>query len=509
MKKTKWLLAIIALTAIMAFGFIACDDGGGGGTPTGTDSLAGTSWINEYIFEGIAAKSLRIDITSATEWKQIYISNGMEVANGTYTLSETALTITIKNQYNGTTLAPVNSVKKATLEADGKSFVMDYDNNGIKVPFKKTVLFTLNNITVEMQNEAGTTGYFIFGLFPTSATRTEVLADVDGIKEYKSGYPYKVVAFEGANVDDISWTGTPGTTAIGVSTTLKAKNSYPNWYGTGTFDGWVCFHNGTEWTTYKTNTPIIITNAASGTNQTRNAVSDFTKIGQTIDYTVAATGDPDTTAITLTFDSAVTGLEATDITITAGTGSATRGALTGSGINWSLEVSNVLTGTVKVKINKTGIESAEKEVAIIGSSGPLNPDWSVKYSSSSSFVEIRNNGTLIDFTGHTDGGLTSFFGDSGSKTAAITITAGGDVKAGGTVIGKYAYVNKGSTKIGILASGVNAGSPIYMLGLGAKDNSGVNSVIKNFTDGGATFDPQPVITGINTEISWSGRYPYP
>ncbi len=57
------------------------------------------------------------------------------------------------------------------------------------------------------------------------------------------------------------------------------------------------------------------------------------------------------TGIKLTFDVSVTGLKAEHITLSNGTGSATKGALTGSGKNWTLAISNVVQGNVGVLVS--------------------------------------------------------------------------------------------------------------------------------------------------------------
>jgi len=85
-----------------------------------------------------------------------------------------------------------------------------------------------------------------------------------------------------------------------------------------------------------------------------------------ITWTATATGSPTTTAISFTFSAAPTGLVASDITITSGTGSATRGALTGTGTTRSLAISNVSAGTVSVSINRSGIASGPQTVTLIG-----------------------------------------------------------------------------------------------------------------------------------------------
>lgn len=61
-------------------------------------------------------------------------------------------------------------------------------------------------------------------------------------------------------------------------------------------------------------------------------------------------GSVDSTGIDFVFSESVTGLLASHITITDGTGKATKGALTGSGKNWSLAITGPEEGDVTVKI---------------------------------------------------------------------------------------------------------------------------------------------------------------
>lgn len=72
-----------------------------------------------------------------------------------------------------------------------------------------------------------------------------------------------------------------------------------------------------------------------------------------VTFTAAADGESGTTTSTkidFVFSQPVAGLTASDITITAGTGAATKGALTGSGKNWSLKITGVTQGNVGVTI---------------------------------------------------------------------------------------------------------------------------------------------------------------
>jgi hypothetical protein len=85
-----------------------------------------------------------------------------------------------------------------------------------------------------------------------------------------------------------------------------------------------------------------------------------------IAYSAAADGDAATTSakIDFVFDRAVAGLTAADIAVVNGSGAVTKGALTGGGASWSLGIAVAAAGNVTVKITKTGVEAAEKVVAV-------------------------------------------------------------------------------------------------------------------------------------------------
>lgn len=76
-----------------------------------------------------------------------------------------------------------------------------------------------------------------------------------------------------------------------------------------------------------------------------------TAVTFTAEQTGGTTGVADSTDITFVFDVDVVGLQASHITITPDTGAATKGALTGSGKNWSLAITAPEEGNVKVKIS--------------------------------------------------------------------------------------------------------------------------------------------------------------
>ena len=71
-----------------------------------------------------------------------------------------------------------------------------------------------------------------------------------------------------------------------------------------------------------------------------------------------------TTAIDFFFTAAVTGLTSSDITVTNGTGSVTKGILTGSGTDWSLGITVSATGNITVNIDKSGIYNGIITVAV-------------------------------------------------------------------------------------------------------------------------------------------------
>ena len=82
------------------------------------------------------------------------------------------------------------------------------------------------------------------------------------------------------------------------------------------------------------------------------AASAPTAIAFTSATTDGAAGTVTSTRIDLAFSPAIAGLTANDITITDGTGSAIKGALTGSGTAWSIALSSVATeGTISVAVS--------------------------------------------------------------------------------------------------------------------------------------------------------------
>jgi uncharacterized repeat protein (TIGR02543 family) len=99
-------------------------------------------------------------------------------------------------------------------------------------------------------------------------------------------------------------------------------------------------------------------------------------------------GVTDTTAINFTFSASVTGLTADNITVTNGTGSVTKGTLSGSGTSWTLGVAVTTAGNVTVGITKTGIEAGTKNVTVYkaGQTDPTLTGISAVYTQGSTII---------------------------------------------------------------------------------------------------------------------------
>jgi hypothetical protein len=120
-----------------------------------------------------------------------------------------------------------------------------------------------------------------------------------------------------------------------------------------------------------TNITVVVTRTGFSGSVTSPAVGPVTAAGGggAIDWTATpALGNP-TPSITLGFLGTPTGLVASDITIASGTGSATRGTLSGTGQTRTLTISNVTAGTVHISINRAGIASGPVTITLSGPSG--------------------------------------------------------------------------------------------------------------------------------------------
>jgi hypothetical protein len=139
--------------------------------------------------------------------------------------------------------------------------------------------------------------------------------------------------------------------------------------GTGSVTKGLLSGSGTSWSLTVTvvtagNVTVPIDKAGIESGNKTVAVSKLSE-SENITYTVAADSAAGTTAINFTFSASVSGLTAGDIKITNQSGSVTKGILSGSDTSWSLTVTVAATGWIVVSIDKAGIESGNKTVAVI------------------------------------------------------------------------------------------------------------------------------------------------
>ena len=141
-------------------------------------------------------------------------------------------------------------------------------------------------------------------------------------------------------------------------------------------------------------------------------------------FTASANGEENattTTAIALTFDGPVTGLNASQITLADGTGSAAKGELSGSGANWHLPVTVTAAGTVTVSIAKEGIETAGKTVTVHKQAAAAAVTWTASANGSDAAAS-----TAISFvfatavTGLNASQITVADGTGGAVKGALT-----------------------------------------------------------------------------------------
>jgi hypothetical protein len=155
-----------------------------------------------------------------------------------------------------------------------------------------------------------------------------------------------------------------------------------------------------------------------------------------ITYTALANGAPSTTTSTnidLTFNAAVTGLTAGEITILNGNGTAAKGALTGGGTAWVLALTSVTTqGNVSLSIAKSGIESGGKTVAVYKAGDLSNPSGTaISLNLTSLLLRASETRTLVATV--TPAAAAAQGVDwSTSDASVVTVTADGLVMRVGT-----------------------------------------------------------------------------
>jgi hypothetical protein len=165
------------------------------------------------------------------------------------------------------------------------------------------------------------------------------------------------------------------------------------------------------------------------------AVPSGTAITYTVEQEGGVDGTADTTAINFTFSESVTGLTASNITITDGTGAVTKGALSGSGTSWSLAITVNTAGKITVKITKSGIEAETKDVTVYkaGQTAPtltgitLNTDSVKKTYNHNETLDLAGLVVTATYSNNTGAAVTNYTADPAdgatlSTTGTITVT---------------------------------------------------------------------------------------
>jgi hypothetical protein len=187
---------------------------------------------------------------------------------------------------------------------------------------------------------------------------------------------------------------------------------------------------------------IRVTVSRAGYKGTKTAVTAGTVAAAATTWTAEAngvSGSETSTAIIFTFSKAVTELAASDITVT---GSVTVGALSGEGTTRTLALSAVAAaGNVSITINKTGIESGAKDVAVYKEGQTSDLSWtaeangaagtetstSIAFTFSGAVAELDADDIVI--TGDTGAVAKGALAGSGTtRTLGITVTTAGNVK---------------------------------------------------------------------------------
>ena len=224
---------------------------------------------------------------------------------------------------------------------------------------------------------AGTGSATLGALSGTGTTRALAISDVNAgnvnIQIFRDGIVFGPRTVSLVVPGDITWTasayGSPGTTAINFTFSadpigLLATNITITNRGGSATRGVL---SGTGLTRTLTLTGVNAGDIDVSINRAgiASGPQTVTLIVPAITWTARTFGSPTTTHIIFDFNAPVATLLASDITITPGTGSATRGALFGSG-NWrEIAISNVSDGTVNVSINRAGIASGPQTVTLV------------------------------------------------------------------------------------------------------------------------------------------------
>ncbi|MEK3674110.1 S-layer homology domain-containing protein [Paenibacillus sp. FSL R10-2771] len=178
-------------------------------------------------------------------------------------------------------------------------------------------------------------------------------------------------------------------------------------------------------------------------------------------------GTTTSTKIDLTFDTAIAGLTAGDITITDGAGSAVKGALSGSGTEWSIGLTSVITeGDVSVAVNSpSGYKISGSPMTVAVSLFTALPE--------------ATPAAEIDYAAEQLTGLATSGSYTINGTLAVTATADGKLAIDSSWLGTSLSIVKkgnGSTTIDSVAQTVSIPvRPAAPTGLAATDETAIGA----------------------------------
>ena len=246
----------------------------------------------------------------------------------------------------------------------------------------------------------------------------------------------------------ISYTAVPDGTAVTADTskiTVTLAETVPGFTDgnidavltTGTFTIGTITGSGTVWEIPISSVDVAGTVTVTITHPSVNAspktvdvYKQFTTISSAV-QTGGVSGTTDSTGIIITFSAPITGLTAAEVTITNGTGSATKSSTaptTGDGgSSWTVGLSSVgVQGDVTVAVARTGVINDSTSVAVYkDSSGPISytavPDGAADTTTTTK-ITVTLGETVAGFTA---GDITAVL-DTGTFTVG-TITGSGTV----------------------------------------------------------------------------------
>jgi len=455
---------------------------------TGTVSITGIVQVGQTITANIDA--LGGIGTPSFQWKR-GTTNIAGATGSTYVVQSAdaghAITVTVSRAgYSGSVVSLPTAVVPTPPTLTGTVSIMGIAQVGQTLTVNVDALGGIGTTSFQWRrgatNITGATGS-TYVVQPADAGHTIT------VTVSRAGYSGSVTSTPTAIVATITWSatasGNPTTTAINftfsaVPTGLVATD-FTITSGTGTATRGVLSGTGTTRT-------LTVSGVSAGTvsvSINRAGIASgsqaVTLVGP-ITWSASASGSPTTTAINFTFSAVPTGLVATDFTITSGTGTATRGVLSGTGTTRTLTVSNVSTGTVSVSINRAGIASGSQAVTLVG---PIT--WSASASGSPTTTAINFTFSAVP-TGLV---ATDFTIISGTGTATRGVLSGTGTTRPLTVSG----VSAGTVSVSINRAGIVSGPQTVTLVGGAA------------VPGGITLTASSPSATVNVTAGVNGRVP--